>query len=112
MCHSTSDMTTTVNEPPIRMAPVPNSPIPGNKTAVVKTTESITSTVTTAPVKRFIAWSFAYGPSMALLLHKSSRNTVALGSSTPTNDCTASVNKPGGTPGVSTNPVASEVSPR
>lgn len=112
MSHSTSDMTTAMSEPPIRMAPISNSPIPGNNTAAVRMTESITSTAITPPVKRFIARPFVHGPSTALSLHKSSRNTVALGSSTPASDCTALVNKPSGTPGVSTNPAASKVSPK
>ncbi|CAJ0736986.1 hypothetical protein R77592_04180 [Ralstonia mannitolilytica] len=112
MCHNTSDMTMAMSEPPIRIAPISNSPMPGNSTAAVRMTESITSTATTPPVKMFIARPFVQGPSTALSLHNSSRNTVALGSSTPASDCTALVNSPSGTPGVSTNPAASSVSPK
>ena len=56
----------------------------------------------TAPVKAFSQRPFTHGPSTALSLQSSSRNTVALGSSTPASVCTASVSSPSGAPGVST----------
>ena len=82
----------------------------GNSTEAVSTTDSVTSTATTAEVNRLVARRLTQGPRTARSLHSSSRNTVALGSSTPASTWTPSVISPSGEPGISTMAAAPPIS--
>ena len=55
----------------------------GKRTAAVRISDSSTSTPTTSVVKTFSFNPFAQGPNSSRSLQSSSRNTDALGSSTP-----------------------------
>ena len=63
----------------------------------------------TAPVKQLSQRLLTHGPSTALSLQSSSRNTVALGSSTPASVWTALVSSPAARPGVRTSAAASAI---
>ena len=78
----------------------------------VRTTESITSTAMTAPVNRFMPRPLHHGPSTALSLHSSSRNTVALGSSTPARVWTAFCEETERGAGLRTRPAATTIRPQ
>ena len=84
----------------------------GNSTDAVRMTDRMTSPAITAPVNRFMTRALIQGPSTALSLHSSSRNTVALGRSTPARVCTALVRRPSGAPGVKTTPAATTIRPQ
>src|ERR1700736_592945 len=72
----------------------------GNMTEAVRMIDNIRRTAITPPVNRLSQRVLTHGPSTALSLHSSSRNTVALGKSTPASVCTALVKSPSGALGV------------
>ncbi len=61
------------------------------------------------PAVMFTQREFIQGPSTSGSLQSSSRNTLALGSSTPANACTAVVSRPSGAPGMRTMPAATAI---
>jgi hypothetical protein len=78
----------------------------GNRVVAVRIAERITSTPTIAVVIALSQPGFVHGPSTALSLHSSSRNTAADGSSTPASAWTAVVIVPSGAPGINTLAIA------
>ena len=69
--------------------------------------DSITSTPRINVARMFNHVRFTQGPRTSRSLHRSNRNRLALGSSTPASACTDVVIKPNGAPGTSATPAAS-----
>src|SRR5262245_50961306 len=112
-------MPRTSNQPPAAVAAAAQAAmivtiwaavIAGNITEAVSTTDSVISTVITAPVKALVLRLLTQGPRTARSLHSNSRNTVAAGSSTPARTWTPSVISPSGEPGMSTIAAAAQIS--
>ena len=72
----------------------------------IRISDSSTSTPMITLAIAFSHGALHHGPSTSRSLHSSSRNTVALGSSTPASACTEVVIRPSGAPGISTMPAA------
>ena len=66
----------------------------GSATDAVRISDSVISSAITPPAKALVHRPLTHGPRTALSLHSSSKNTVALGSSTPARTWTPSVNSP------------------
>ncbi len=88
---------------------VPPDTVP-NTTEIIKIADSMTSAPITIVARTLVRSLFTQGPRTSLSLHSSSRNTVALGSSTPARTWTPSVSSPSGDPGSSTTAAASAIS--
>ncbi len=78
----------------------------GNIVLAIRIRESSTNTPTITLAIAFSHGELHHGPSTSRSLHSSSRNTVALGSSTPASACTEVVIRPSGACGISTIPAA------
>ena len=74
----------------------------GKIVVIVRSVESTTRVPTTSAASAFSQRGLTHGPSTSWSLHGSSRNTVALGRSTPASACTPIVISPSGAPGIST----------
>src|SRR5262249_17914653 len=79
-------------------------------TEAIKIAESTTRTPTTVAPSALVSLPLTQGPSTSRSLHSISRNTVALGSSTPASTCTPTVKSPSGEPGISTTAAATPIS--
>src|ERR1035437_1713297 len=71
---------------------------------IINTNDIIKRMETIMPETMFNHKLFTHGPRTSRSLHNKSRNTVALGSSTPANACTLVVIRPKGAPGMMTSP--------
>jgi hypothetical protein len=81
----------------------------GNSVVITRVPDSTSSTEMISPASMFSQRRFVHGPSTSRSLHSSSKNTLALGSSTPASACTAVVSRPSGVPGMSTIPAATKI---
>ncbi len=79
----------------------------GNTVVAIRIPDNSSSTPTMSPATQFSQGRFTHGPNTSGSLHSSSRNTLALGSSSPARACTAVVINPSGAPGMSTIAAAS-----
>src|SRR6202044_3176848 len=94
-CTSVTTPPATDTAPQPSMMPTICLPVmDGNSTDAVSTTDSVIKIATTAEVNTFVPRRFTQGPSTERSLHSSSKNTVALGSSTPASTWTPSVSRP------------------